>query len=129
MEVGTINVAYMDKNNPIAQITKEFALRILKLSGYLVEEKKEYVLSKQLLRSGTSIGANIRESIYAQSKADFISKLSIALKESSETEYWLELLHESNYLSDTEYESIYNDNSKISATLINIIKKSKTSME
>ena len=117
----------MDKNNPIAQITKEFALRILKLSGYLVEEKKEYVLSKQLLRSGTSIGANIRESIYAQSKADFISKLSIALKESSETEYWLELLHESNYLSDTEYESIYNDNSKISATLINIIKKSKTS--
>ena len=117
----------MDKNNQIAQMTKDFALRILKLCNYLGEEKKEFVLSKQVLRSGTSIGANIREGIYAQSKADFISKLSIALKESSETEYWLELLHESGYLNDTEYESIYDDNSKISATLINIIKKSKTS--
>ena len=119
----------MDKNNPIAQMTKAFALRILKLCNYLGDEKREYVLSKQILRSGTSIGANIREGIYAQSKADFISKLSIALKESSETEYWLELLHESGYLSDTEYESIYDDNSKISATLINIIKKSKTSAD
>ena len=117
----------MDKNNKIAQITKEFALRIIKLSNYLCEEKKEFVLSKQVMRSGTSIGANIRESIYAQSKADFISKLSIALKESSETEYWLELLHESGYLFDKEFESIYDDNSKISATLINIIKKSKAS--
>lgn len=117
----------MDKNNPIAQMTKDFALRILKLSNYLGDEKKEYILSKQILRSGTSIGANIREGIYAQSKADFINKLSIALKESSETEYWLELLHESGYLSDAEYKSIYDDNSKISATLINIIKKSKTS--
>ena len=119
----------MDKNNPIAQMTKAFALRILKLCNYLGDEKKEYILSKQILRSGTSIGANIREGIYAQSKADFINKLSIALKESSETEYWLELLHESGYLSDTEYESIYDDNSKISATLINIIKKSKTSAD
>ena len=117
----------MDKNNPIAQMTKDFALRILKLCNYLGDEKKEYVLSKQIMRSGTSIGANIREGIYAQSKADFINKLSIALKESSETEYWLELLHESGYLNDTEYKSIYDDNSKISATLINIIKKSKTS--
>ena len=117
----------MDKNNPIAQMTKDFALRILKLCNYLVDEKKEYILSKQIMRSGTSIGANIREGIYAQSKADFINKLSIALKESSETEYWLELLHESGYLSDAEYKSIYDDNSKISATLINIIKKSKTS--
>ena len=117
----------MDRNNKIAQITKEFALRIIKLSNYLCEEKKEFIMSKQVLRSGTSIGANIRESIYAQSKADFISKLSIALKESSETEYWLELLHESGYLFDKEFESIYDDNSKISATLINIIKKSKTS--
>ena len=119
----------MDKNNPIAQMTKDFALRIIKLSNYLCEEKQEFILSKQVLRSGTSIGANIRESIYAQSKADFISKLSIALKESSETEYWLELLHESGYLCDKEFESIYDDNSKISATLINIIKKSKTSAE
>ena len=119
----------MDKSNPIAILSKDFALRIVKLEKYLKEEKREYTLSKQLLRSGTSIGANIRESIYAQSKADFISKMSIALKESSETEYWLELLHESGYLNDDEYESIYDDNSKISATLINIIKKSKTSAD
>ena len=119
----------MDKNNPIAQMTKAFALRILKLCNYLGDEKKEYILSKQILRSGSSIGANIREGIYAQSKADFINKWSMALQESSETEYWLELLHESGYLSDTEYESIYDDNSKISATLINIIKKSNTSAD
>ena len=110
-------------------LSKDFALRIVKLEKYLKEEKREYTLSKQLLRSGTSIGANIRESLYAQSKADFISKMSIALKESSETEYWLELLHESGYLNDNEFESIYDDNSKISATLINIIKKSKTSAD
>ena len=119
----------MDKQNPIATLSKSFALRIVKLERFLREKKKEGVLSKQLLRSGTSIGANIRESIYAQSKADFISKMSIALKESSETEYWLELLHESGVLSDAEYESIYNDNSKLSATLINIIKKAKKSEE
>ena len=117
----------MDKQNPIATLSKSFALRIVKLERFLREKKKEGVLSKQLLRSGTSIGANIRESIYAQSKADFISKMSIALKESSETEYWLELLHEAEYIDDKAYESISNDNSKISATLINIIKKSKTS--
>ncbi len=117
----------MDKQNPIATLSKSFALRIVKLERFLREKKKEGVLSKQLLRSGTSIGANIRESIYAQSKADFISKMSIALKESSETEYWLELLYESGILSDAEYESIYNDNSKLSATLINIIKKAKES--
>ena len=110
-------------------LSKDFALRIVKLEKYLKEGKREYTLSKQLLRSGTSIGANIRESLYAQSKADFISKMSIALKESSETEYWLELLHESGYLNDDEYESIYDDNSKISATLINIIKKSKASAD
>ena len=94
----------MNKDNPIAILSKSFALRIVKLEKYLREEKREFTLSRQILRSGTSIGANIRESIYAQSKPDFISKMSIALKESSETEYWLELLHESDYLSDTEYD-------------------------
>ena len=84
----------MDRNNPIAVLSKSFALRIVKLYQYLKEEKKEFVMSNQVLRSGTSIGANVRESIYAQSRPDFISKMSIALKESSETEYWLELLHE-----------------------------------
>ena len=117
----------MDKNNPIAILTKQFALRIVKMYKYLQEEKREYVLSKQVLRSGTSIGANVRESIYAQSRADFISKMSIALKESSETEYWIELLHESGYIDDKTFDSVFDDNSKISATLINIIKKTKES--
>lgn len=117
----------MDRNNPIAVLSKSFALRIVKLCKYLREQKKEFVLSKQVLRSGTSIGANIRESIYAQSRADFTSKMSIALKESSETEYWLELLHEAEYIDDKSFESIYDDNCKISATLINIIKKTKES--
>ena len=117
----------MDKNNPIAELTKKFALRIIKMYNYLREEKKEYVLSKQILRSGTSIGANVRESIYAQSRADFVSKMSIALKESSETEYWIELLHESGLIDDKTFDSIFDDSSKISATLINIIKKAKES--
>ena len=108
-------------------MTKKFALRIIKMYTYLKEDKKEYVLSKQVLRSGTSIGANVRESIYAQSRADFVSKMSIALKESSETEYWIELLHESGFIDDKTFDSIYDDNSKISATLINIIKKTKES--
>jgi four helix bundle protein len=117
----------MDKNNPIAELTKQFALRIVKMYNYLQNDKKEYILSKQVLRSGTSIGANVRESIYAQSRADFISKMSIALKESSETEYWIELLHESGYIDDKTFDSVFDDNSKISATLINIIKKTKES--
>ena len=117
----------MDKNNPIAAFSKAFALRTIKLYKFLSEEKREYVMSKQVLRSGISIGANIRESMYAQSRADFVSKMSIALKESSETEYWLELLHESGYIDDNAFESIYDDNCKLSATLINIIKKTKES--
>ncbi|MBQ8655716.1 MAG: four helix bundle protein [Prevotella sp.] len=117
----------MNRDNPIAQQTKAFALRILKLEKFLKEEKREYLMSNQVSRSGTSIGANVRESIYAQSRADFISKMSIALKESSETEYWLELLHESECIDDKSFESIYDDNNRITATLINIIKKAKES--
>ena len=80
--------------------SKSFALRIIKLSKYLMDVKQEYVLSKQILRSGTSIGANIREAFYAHGKADFIAKLQIALKECSETEYWIELILESGYYYD-----------------------------
>ena len=119
----------MDKNNHIAELTKHFAIRIIKMYCYLREEKKEFVLSKQVLRSGTSIGANVRESIYAQSRADFVNKMSIALKESSETEYWLELLHEAGFIDDKVFDSIFDDNSKISATLINIIKTAKETVE
>jgi len=89
--------------------SKSFAIRIINLYKYLSIEKKEYILSKQLLRSGTSIGANIKESKFAQSTNDFISKMSISLKETNETLYWLELLNETDYISDLEFNSITND--------------------
>ena len=110
----------------IGQKSMEFAIRIVKLYRYLVEVKKEFVLSKQLLRSGTSIGANTRESKNAQSCQDFLHKLSIALKEADETEYWLELLYRADYLNEDEYESINNDNSEIIKILTSIIKKLKS---
>ena len=118
----------MDRDNQIAQLTKSFAKRIINLYSFLTNEKREFFISKQVMRSGTSIGVNVRESIYAQSRADFISKMSIALKESSETEYWLELLFESGVIDENSFKSIYNDNSRISATLINIIKRTKESV-
>ena len=86
--------------------TKLFALRVIKLSRYLMEEKKEYILSKQILRSGTSIGANVRERKNAQSKLDFINKLSVALKEADETSYWLELLVGSEYIDQKMFVSL-----------------------
>ena len=116
----------MRADNQILLITKSFALRIIKLYTYLKEEKKEYVMSTQLLRSGTSIGANVRESVNAQSKADFVNKMNIALKEADESMYWLELLHESSFLSDQEFDSISDDLSKILGTLTKIIKSSKS---
>lgn len=87
----------ISKNNLIVKKSKLFALRIINLYKYMQDENREFIMSKQILKSGTSIGANITESIYAQSTADFISKLSIALKEAGETEYWLELLYENKY--------------------------------
>ena len=89
-------------------------------------EKHIIVLSKQVLRSGTSIGANIRESVNAQSRMDFINKLNIALKEANETEYWLELIHESGIIDDKQFDSIYNDCGRIAATLTKIIKTTKS---
>ena len=88
----------MEKENVIVEKSKSFALRIIRLYRYLCGEKNEYILSKQLLRSGTSIGANVKEAIRGQSKADFYAKMNISLKEASETEYWLELLYESGYI-------------------------------
>ena len=113
------------ENNVIVDKSKRFALRVIKLYKHLHSDKNEYVLSKQVLRSGTSIGANVRESIYAQSKSDFISKMSIALKEAAETEYWLELLGESEYISNEEFTSIYKDCSEIRKILVSIVKSSK----
>ena len=115
----------MKKKNVISELSINFALRIIKLYKYLCGEKHEYDMSKQLYRSGTSIGANIAESNNAQSKADYINKLSIALKEADETEYWLTLLFLSEIISEAEYESIQGDLNIIIGTLVNIIKKVK----
>ncbi len=103
-----------------------FALRIVKLSRYLVEGKKEFILSKQILRSGTSIGANIEEAFQGQSTADFISKLSISLKESFETNYWLRLLRDSEYLGEKESLSIINDCEELQKLLTSSIKTAKS---
>ena len=110
-------------DNVLYKLGKTFALRIIKLYTYLCDEKKEYVISKQIYRCGTSIGANIAESIYAQSEADYINKLKISLKEASETRYWLELLYESSIIDELQYQSLLNDLSTIIGTTINIINK------
>ena len=109
----------------IANLSLDYALRIVNLYKFLCNEKNEFVMSKQLLRCGTSIGANIAESEHAQSMADFISKLYIALKEANETKYWLTLLYKAEYLSETEFESMMKDLRIILGTLVNTIKKTK----
>ena len=105
--------------------SKTFAISIIHIYKYLCQEKKEYVMSNQLLRSGTSIGANIREAKFAQSKADFISKMSISLKEASETQYWLELLLETGYLSKVDINNIDEDCLEIIKMLQATVKTSK----
>lgn len=102
-----------------------FAIRIVKLCKLLRTERGEYTLSKQLLRSGTSIGANISEAQNAQSRADFVSKLSIALKETTESKYWLRLLHATDYLTNEEFHSVYTDCSEIEKILVSSIKSIK----
>ena len=116
----------MSKGNVILKKSMQFAIRIVKLSNYLQREKKEYILSKQIMKSGTSIGANAKEACDGQSKNDFISKLSISLKEASETEYWLELLKETDYITKEEHESLQKDCKEIIKILVSIIKSSKT---
>ena len=113
------------KDNVLKEKSYAFALRIVKLCKYMSTEKKEYILSKQLLRSGTSVGALIREAEFAQSKADFISKLSIALKEANETDYWLSLLKDSSYLSDKMYQSISPEIKELIRLLVSSIKTTK----
>ena len=111
--------------NVILVKSKAFALRIIKLYNYLKNDKKEFVLSKQLLRSGTSIGANVKESKFAQSTADFYAKMYIAQKEAGETEYWLELLCESGYIDKRLFDSFYADCQELIKLLVSITKKSK----
>ncbi len=112
-------------DNLIAVKSKKFALRVIRLYKYLTSGQREFVLCKQLLRSGTSIGANVREAVRAQSKADFIAKMSISLKEASESEYWLELLAEAGYISEKEGESMMRDCQELIGILTKIIKTSK----
>ena len=102
-----------------------FSLRVIKASRFLTEERNEHILSKQLLRSGTAIGALIREAEFAESKKDFVHKLTIALKEANETEYWLILLKESDYISSESFDSIIKDCRELMKLLISIIKSSK----
>jgi four helix bundle protein len=106
-----------------------FAIRIVKLSQYLQSERKEYVLSKQLLRSGTAIGALIREAEFGQSKPDFIHKLSIALKEANETEYWLLLLKDTHFIDDSSYKGIADNCSELIKMLVSSINTARKNLK
>ena len=112
-------------NNPLKEKSFRLAVRIVKLSQWLVKEKKEFVLSKQVLRSGTAIGALYREAEHAESKSDFAHKLCIAQKETNETLYWLELLKETEYLDAKQFQSLHNDTTEVIKLLTAIIKSSK----
>ena len=117
---------FMDRvENNVYEITSEFAIRIVKLYKYLTDEKHEYIMSKQLFRSGTSIGANTFEGKNAQSRADFCNKMNIALKEATESGFWIDLLHKTDYLDDVLFESFYKDWNRIMGVLTKIVKATK----
>ena len=116
----------MKKDNIVLNKSFRFAIRIIRLYQHLKDTKKEFVLSKQMLRSGTSVGANVREGNNAESKADFIHKMGIAQKETDETMYWLELLNETDYLTVTEFDSIYQDANELLKLIRSIILTAKT---
>lgn len=113
------------KENVVSDKSYAFALRIIKAYKFLSSEHREFILSKQLLRSGTAIGALVKEAEHAQSKADFINKMNIALKEANETEYWLMLLKDSNYIDEKSFQSISEENKELIRLLISIVKTSK----
>ena len=112
-------------DNVIVQKSYAFSLRCVKLYKYLCSRDGNYIIGKQLLRSGTSIGANVREALRAQTRPDFITKLNVALKEASETEYWIELLRDSDYISSSQAESMLADCVELLKLLTSIVKKSK----
>ena len=114
--------------NPLKIKSYAFALRIVNLYKYLAQETKEFVLSKQKLKSGTSVGANVTESNRAQSKSDFVHKLAIALKEADETEYWLSLLRDSNFITATQAESLLTDCVELQKMLTSSIKTAKKNL-
>ena len=112
-------------HNIIEKKSYAFAIRVVRLYKLLCSEKNEYVLSKQMMRSGTSIGANVAEAQNAQSRADFLSKMNIALKEATETKYWIRLLHDTEYLSIVEFNSIFDDCVELEKLLVSIVKAMK----
>ena len=116
------------ENNTVAEKSIVFSIRLIKIYKILTQERKEYILSKQLLRSGTAIGALIREAEHAQSKADFLNKMNIALKEANETDYRLLLLNKGEFLSEKEYQSITSDCTEILKMLIKIVKTTKENL-
>ncbi|MCK9290126.1 MAG: four helix bundle protein [Bacteroidales bacterium] len=115
--------------NVVAVKSYAFAIRIVKLYKFLSEDKREFVLSKQLLRCGTAIGALIKEAEHAQSKADFLNKMNVALKEANETEYWLMLLKDTEYIDENVFQSFQEDCSEILKLLISIVKSTKKSLK
>ncbi|MBQ8154184.1 MAG: four helix bundle protein [Prevotella sp.] len=117
------------KNNVVLNKSDAYSDRILKLYQYLTSQKNEFVLSKQILRSGTSIGANVVESRNAQGGKDFVNKLNIALKEADETEFWLKKLYKGDYITEKQYDSMHRDNDEIVRLLTSIIKTMKQRME
>lgn len=116
----------MKEDNVVLRKSYDFANRMVKLCRFLCEQHKEYVLSQQMLRSGTSIGANVREAQRAQSRKDFVAKLTIAQKEAYETEYWLELLRDNRYLTQEQFDSIFKDCRELTNILSQIVITSKT---
>ena len=114
-----------NSGNAIADKSMDFAVRVVNLYRQLVSDRNEYVMSRQLLRSGTSIGANVREAMSAQTKADFVAKMSIALKECNETGYWLELMTRTSFMTDEQYRSLDSDRREIFALLTSIIKSAR----
>ncbi|MCQ2223743.1 MAG: four helix bundle protein [Bacteroidaceae bacterium] len=113
------------KENAVKDKSFEFSVRIINMCKYLITKKHEYIMSKQVFRSGTSIGANICEALQGSSKADFIAKMTISLKEAAETDYWLRLLHRTGYIDENMANSIINDCQELIKMLTAIIKKSK----
>ena len=113
------------KSGPLKNKSYLFAIRIVRLSQYLQNDKREFVLSKQVLRSGTAIGALVREAEFGQSKPDFTSKMSIALKEANETEYWLSLLRDTDFIKENECASLQSDVKELIAMLVSTVKTSK----
>ena len=112
-------------DNAVRERSYRFAVRIVKLCRFLKNEKKEHIMSRQLLRSGTSVGANVAEAQHAQSRQDFLAKLNIALKEAAETDYWLRLLYETEYLTERQFKSIYEDCDEVERLLVSIVKSVK----